>query len=77
MTFWPGTNIPKSNNNAFTRHLHRELPETKDCVRCGEARPLSMFNKSGSVCGRCRYQQAKARQAVKPHGGAYSKAGWK
>lgn len=72
MTTWPGTSIPKSTSNAFNwRAGISPKGETRVCIKCGEAKPITTFSNSGK-CGACRYQESLMR---KRHGGAYSRAG--
>ena len=51
----------------------KKADETRICIKCGEAKPITTFKSSGK-CGACRYQEQLMR---KRHGGAYSRAGTK
>ena len=74
--YWPGTNVVKSQHNAFTAHLRRTEPvPTKLCKDCGKEKPLTTFSvPTGLACGQCRYARQKARQEQARHMGAYSRA---
>ena len=73
--YWPGTNVVKSQQNAFTTHLrNHEVPviaQTKVCKCCGVGKPKTSFSGAALKCSQCRYQEQLMR---KRHGGAYSRA---
>lgn len=76
--YWPGTNVVKSQHNAFTAHMrNHEVPligQTKVCKCCGVEKPKTSFSGGALKCCACRYARNRQRAEEARHMGAYSRA---